>query len=306
LSALEIGEPDKLGNTVRAFLWLGANYAVYRTDEGVYVHFSNDSAQEVEQRSRFTEICPELCELRYLTAEMRGRDTWWRRALAVCSPSGTRHPSEGLYDHNIAQAIMLTMEAKVEPAKKIAEQALEMAVQRVTNDNTIRYVVACLVCLTAVIIFGLFLLQFRPSAYPNWESYVIAGIFGAAGAVFSIATRLQSFQLKPCHQSGMNYWMSATRVGMGVIAAIALLLLASTVFGEMMKKMFAMNDRILADVAAVLGLVGGFAERLVPNLLRQTIGKIESTVGTPVQAVRKRDAAASRSPPECTIVPRDT
>jgi hypothetical protein len=40
-------------------------------------------------------------------------------------------------------------------------------------------------------------------------------------------------------------------------------------------------------------LIGGFAERLIPNLLNQTAEKMGPTAGTPVQAVRS-DAAASK------------
>jgi len=45
----------------------------------------------------------------------------------------------------MAQALMLMMESQVTPAKQIAGQAMAMAVRRVTNDNTIRYVRACLI-----------------------------------------------------------------------------------------------------------------------------------------------------------------
>ena len=64
-----------LGNTIQQLIWIGPEYAVYRSDEGIYVHFSDFPQEEKQQRSRFTEICPELCELRYLTAQMR--EPWW-------------------------------------------------------------------------------------------------------------------------------------------------------------------------------------------------------------------------------------
>lgn len=42
---------------------------------------------------------------------------------------------------------------------------------------------------------------------------------------------------------------------------------------------------IRPQTARVLGLIGGFAERLIPNLLPRTIDNVESSVGTPAQAV---------------------
>ena len=40
------------------------------------------------------------------------------------------------------------------------------------------------------------------------------------------------------------------------------------------------------QAAAVLGFVAGFAERLVPNMMRWTAGQMEPSFGTPAQAVR--------------------
>jgi hypothetical protein len=128
LCELQEGKSDKLGHKVEDILWMGRNYAIYRTERGVYVHFSDVPAEEVEQRSRFTEICPELCELRYFTSQMHS-------SFGLRFGSRPGFSKSSLYDHNIAQAIMLVMEQKVEAGKRIAEQALKMAVQRATNDN---------------------------------------------------------------------------------------------------------------------------------------------------------------------------
>jgi hypothetical protein len=103
-----------------------------------------------------------------------------------------------------------------------------------------------------------------------------------------VATRLQAFQLKPCQQSNMNYLMGGTRVGIGIMAGLILLLLGPAILSEPMKRLVAMIDGtdVSLQGAAVLGLIGGFAERLIPNLLVRTVDKVESPAGTPVQAVR--------------------
>jgi hypothetical protein len=189
------------------------------------------------------------------------------------------------------------MEKKTEPAKEIAQQALAMAVERVTNDNTVRYLRASLACAAAFLLIGFFLLylDLTGSSY-----YIISCMFGSIGAIFSIATRLQAFELKPCNESTMNYWMSAVRVGMGVVGALILLLLASTTIGETIIKQligsFDVKTGVPWQAAAILGFLAGFAERLVPNLLQRSINKIESpddTPGTPVQVVRRRETNAS-------------
>src|SRR6266540_6363201 len=104
LCELEVGGRDKLGNTIQQIIWLGPEYAVYRSDEGVHVHFSDDPEKEKDQRKRFTEICPELCELRYLTAQMRVDNPLWRLALRRATSPLSTSPDHGhaLFEHNMA------------------------------------------------------------------------------------------------------------------------------------------------------------------------------------------------------------
>jgi hypothetical protein len=290
LRELVRGHKDKLGNEVIDILWIGRNYAIYRSEKGVYVQFSDCPREEAVQRGRFSDICPELCELRYLTYQMR---SGWNFRF---KPRSSWYPSS-LYDHNIAQAVMLVMEQKVEAGKRLAQQALDMAVQRVTNDNTVRYLCCCLICwIAAIILIGVSHLL---ASSQELRSFLIAGIAGATGAVLSVATRLQAFELRPCNQSNMNYWMSGIRVGIGVLAGAILLLLAPTILSNAMTHLVphmpeqaqqAQQAEFHWQTAAVLGLLGGFAERFVPNLLLRTIDKVESSVGTPAQAVRGAEA----------------
>src|SRR6202043_1818264 len=84
--------------------------------------------------------------------------------------------------------------ADLNGAKELAEKTLNMAVERVTNDNMIRYLRFCLLCWSALMIVALWVLwepiQFQS---PFWEavrphvaglkSYVIGGMFGATGAM---------------------------------------------------------------------------------------------------------------------------
>ena len=271
LCDLMSGKPDALGNTISQILWLGPNYAVYRSDDGVCVQFSDDAKEEMEQRQRFGTICSVLCELRYLTSQMRTR--WW--------PSKRRGI---LYDHNIASVIMLALEGNANEANRLAGKTLDLAVERATNDNTIRYIRACFIFASICVAIGFCFLS------TMWSPYVIAAMFGAAGATFSVATRLQRFKLKPCNQSQMNYWMSVVRVSMGVLAAVALMLLIGTMpLATEIKGALKEGDW---QIAAMLGLIAGFCERLVPNIINWTSKKIgdvtDSKAGTAVQAAREQ------------------
>jgi hypothetical protein len=79
ISELLESKKDKLGRDVKEILWLGPNYAVYRTEKSVHVQFSDCKLVEADQRRLFTKISPELCELRYLTDQLdRSSVFGWR------------------------------------------------------------------------------------------------------------------------------------------------------------------------------------------------------------------------------------
>jgi len=217
LNGLQRGRRDKLGNKILEILWLSPDYAIYLTHLGVFIHFSDDKVVEKRQRADFTAICPELCELRYLTSETRPETTSWRRSRKRVNDDEEAEASQSLFDHNIAQSLMLLMEGKTEDARAIATAALDMAVARVTNDNKIRYLrEALFTALVLVVAVGIThrLLQFEPIQGIAKESglFLVACFYGIVGATLSIISRVQSFDMKPSQQSNMNKWMARMRV----------------------------------------------------------------------------------------------
>jgi hypothetical protein len=302
LCNLKEGEKDRLGHLVEEIFWKEGQYAVYRSERGVYVQFADCPVKAANQQSEFTEISPELCELRYLTHEMRSRWLFGRRSQADCHPSS-------LYEHNMAQAIMLILEKKKEQGKDLAKQALKMAVDRVTSDNTAKYFCWCLTYWVALISIGIVLLKHEQSVISipdppgvtistmehseGVEAFIVAAMFGVTGAMLSVATRLRAFELHPWRRSLMNYLMALTRIFIGFVSGPILLLLGLTVLKQPMSGL--LHDPNVWQETAVLGLLGGFTERLVPNLLTQTSGQIESPAGTPVLATRSEQSSRSSS-----------
>jgi hypothetical protein len=280
---LLVGQKDEMGHHVEDVLWRGGDYVIYRTAKGVQVQFSNDEGVAHLQRQRYADICAELCELRYLSNQIDTADF-----------GSKKHGRPTLYDHNIAQAIMLVMEEKSVLGRQIAQHALNMAVKRATADNTLIYASYCLLAWVAFVLIGGFTYaslvwanQYWPKLEPL-EVYALAGVLGATGAMFSIATRLQNFELKPCDRSTMNKFVGGSRILIGSIAGMLVMLLAPDALVQAITKL--VHNWGIDGTAAALGFVGGFSERLVPNLLRN----VESLEGTPSQAARKQ---AYRSEP---------
>jgi hypothetical protein len=302
LDKLEKGRPDSLGIRVREILFRGRDYAIYRSDRGVYVHFSDDPGLQQAQRSAYAKLCVQICELRYLTSQMRSGVL--RRIF------GLFVRQRSLYDHNMAQAFMLLMESVAQrmggqtveaagieqKAKEIAQRALDMAVRRKTVDNTIRYVRTCVLFGIAwVIALILAFYQVPGIPFEAW-CYLLASATGIVGAVFSVIVRAQAFELKPCDDSGMNKLMSLIRIGMGGIAGPALFLLLMTVSANAMAGNSGMTLLPSAGagfvrMVAIIGLIGGFAERLVPDLVRGAADKIGNRAGTPGQAMQTTSAS---------------
>ena len=283
VSQLKVGHPDKLNHKVLDILWCAPDYAVYRSERGIYVHFADCPDRERDQRKAFTQIAPELCELRVFTGRMRRS---YRSYVYRPSWFGLQVDEADLFDHNIAQALMLALEGQIEDAKRIVRAALSMAVRRVTNDNTIRYICACMFVAALWIISCSIIVQLL--SHSNiCGKYFIASIFGAIGAVFSIISRIEAFEMKPCQQSNMNYWMSGIRVMIGIIGGVMLVLFLT--------KTLSWNDQggkpEDREMVAALGFIGGFSERLLKNLIKRTADLISPTAGTAVQEARRLEDA---------------
>jgi hypothetical protein len=270
LAELAPGRPDKLGNRVAEIYCRGEDFAVYRSTLGVYVHFADCRAREREQRRALLAVAPRVCRLRYLSNQMT-RDVVWRRR------------SGGFYDHEVAEAIALALQGTADGADRILANGETLAGERLGNENRATYFLACL--FSALLVIGALWVAGLGTAAgdPQFRAYAAAAAFGAVGAAFSIATGVADLSLAPYQRSAMNSAMGALRVLIGAVAgAMILLICNATIIGEPVVKVlekFTEADTLATLGArnwvwiAMLGVLGGFAERLVPNLLGSAASK---------------------------------
>src|SRR6516225_6476148 len=286
LSQVKLGAPDKLGQTILQVYFSGEGYKVYRTRQGVNVHFANCRRREQKQKQKYLKVLSKLGHLRFLASQM-GR---WPIVLHWLSRTG------GFYDHEIAEASCLALEGNANEADKILDDGLALAANRLASENRIRYLAACLAValLPAALVAWLFLWHLAP--HPAWYSVLLAGATGAIGAGFSIAMRVQSLNLRPCEQSVMNYIMGALRVLTGFTAGILLLLLIThTVLGKAIQALFEPASTVDWQNVSLVGFLGGFAERLVPSLLATFERRAESETSV--------DAGGSPASPATPVPP---
>jgi hypothetical protein len=289
LADLQKGSVDRLGNRVHEVEWMGEDYAVYRSDKGIYVHFADCREKEREQRRRYDEIAAMLCQLRFLSSQMNQWKLRLRRTLTY-------------YDHQIVQAMVLALEGRDKDAKSVLHPALGAAVRRLTNENRVKYLLACA---ASGLVIGVlvWLLLVSPAIPAGAAAYAFAGLCGLIGAVFSIGMRVQTLELVPCQDSFMNSVMGALRVVIGFIAgALLLLIFTATALGDGFAAFLQMQDQGMSGLRtlaretwlpiAVLGFVGGFAERLVPNLLHRASDHLDS----PTEAVKETARLETATP----------
>ena len=273
LSQIKLGAPDKLGQTILQVYFSGEGYKIYRTRQGVNVHFADCRRREQKQKEKYLRVLSKLGRLRFLASQM-GR---WPFVLRWLTRTG------GFYDHQIAEASCLALEGNAPEADKILDEGLALAANRLASENRIRYLAACLAValLPAALVAWLYLWHLAP--HPEWFSVLLAGATGAIGAAFSITMRVQSLNLRPCEQSVMNYIMGSLRVLTGFTAGVLLLLLIThTVLGKAIQALFEPESTVDWQNISLVGFLGGFAERLVPSLLATFERRAES--GTSVDA----------------------
>jgi hypothetical protein len=286
LSQIKLGAPDKLGQTILQVYFSGEGYKIYRTRQGVNVHFADCRRREQKQKEKYFKVLSKLGHLRFLASQM-GR---WPIVLHWLSRTG------GFYDHQIAEASCLALEGNAHEADEVLNEGLALAANRLASENRVRYLAACLAValLPAALVAWLYLWHLAP--HPAWYSVLLAGATGGIGAVFSIAMRVQNLNLRPCEQSVMNYIMGALRVLTGFTAGILLLLLIThTVLGKAIQALFEPASAVDWQNISLVGFLGGFAERLVPSLLATFERRAES--GTSVDAGGLPTSPATPPPP---------
>jgi hypothetical protein len=277
LSSMVPGGEDALHNRILELCWIGQDYIIYRSNKGVDIHFSDCSKTAQRQRELYESIGPQLCQIRYLTGRM-----------GLLARFGLRKGNPAhYYDHQLVQAIVGALEcpSRQRDNSKLLSSVLDLAVTRVTNENRVIYLASCFLTTIGVLLLSFLLVRVpwqvlagvnitAPLPSPGLPLFFAAGVFGAVGAFLSIAMRVQSLELVPCRESFMNLVMGILRVAIGTLSGgILLLLLYAT-------NLHAAFDSFLSSAnnsmyPAVIGILGGFAERLVPHVLLSAETKLE-------------------------------
>lgn len=298
---IQTNRPDYAGNEVLCvFAYSPPDYAVYRTSARVMVQFADDKKHARKQREALRDITS-------LRGEINGLIDGWHDPGKAARPGEGHQPAptsltdrilwwrpvqrEQLYkrairyDRRVADAIVTALENDCTTARRLLSEVKNDIISERTSMARWSYlklasllVVMAIAAMTVLARWGSPPLNFEKDVNSVWTA--VSG--GTIGAFFSIAIGLKGRTVLIDLQNRDNMADAILRIVIGAIAGgILLCLLVSGLLANSLINV----DNLKPDdpdysqlMIFIIGFLGGFSERLVPDFLAQTnIGTKEKT-----------------------------
>jgi hypothetical protein len=251
---IKLKHRDSRGFPITEVYALRSNeYALYKAGE-VMVHFADDPKKEMKQRKAILPLGRNRAELNYLFQGLRCRE--------VC-------------EHHIAHALELALEGDLNGAKKTMTEARTFLLGKRNARGRFQYLTWSHGIAATLILFLLFTRWYWPSMFSSdlLRNLWLAGQAGLVGAAFSIALAIRKRAVALDTERLANVTDGALRLSIGVISAGILLLFVSChILTRLTLEGSSLHPDVLTltpQMVLVIGFVGGFLERLVPDLLEK-------------------------------------
>jgi len=244
-------------DVVKVYAFRSGEYAVFRrkADDDVMVLFADDPAVGLDQRKRVLAMGTTRAELNSLLTDWRNR---------------------GVYDRKIAYALQLALDGDADGGKATLLSAkTELLADRSAAGRFqyLKWALGAGAIMLVLLFAASHVYRFTDPSSNIW----LAAKAGLIGAGFSIALgirrRTVALDLNPLD----NISDGILRLGIGVVAAGTLLMLLSSGLlpsmelngGTDLKGVNLTGGKMTWQVVIVIGFIGGFLERLVPDLLEK-------------------------------------
>lgn len=249
LKNIRVGSKDGRGVPItQIYAFQSAEYAIYQAGE-VMVHFADDESKEQAQRKAILPISSARAEVNVLVQGLVYRE--------IC-------------DRQIAYALQLALDGDSDGAKATVAAAKALVLARRAARGRFQYLkwsygVAAI--LIGLLFVASWLHPFQEASSNLW----LAGKAGLVGAAFSIALAIRGRTVALDTELLDNVTDGTLRLLIGVISAgVLLLLLSCGILPTLTIGNANFSGTSLTwQMVLVAGFVGGFLERLVPDLLEK-------------------------------------
>jgi hypothetical protein len=258
VAAIEQGKNDASGAAITTvYAKRPPDYAVYRTAERVMVHYADDGAIEKIQRGVMAPLNP-------ARGEINGLVDGWRTSRRQRLAANARR-----YDRRVADALVACLEDDPAGAATLLEAIKKDLVEERTSWARYQYLMVASGTVAVIVAFCLWLAGAFDSSTVA-RALCFAAATGAIGAFFSIAIAMRNRTVLTDLRFRDNSADAVLRIVIGSIAATLLISLAlSKAIDFRIGEARLEPDATLISWLFVLivAFVGGFSERLVPDLL---------------------------------------
>jgi hypothetical protein len=253
LRDIRVGNKDGRGVPItQIYAAESGNYAIYQAGE-VMVHFADDPEKQQTQRKAILPVSSARAEVNALVHGLACRE--------IC-------------DRQLAYALQLALDDDIDGAKGTVAAAKAFVLAKRAARGRFQYLKWSYGA--AAVLIGLLFVASRFYPFHEASSNLwLAAKAGLIGAAFSIALAIRGRTVALDTDLLDNVTDGTLRLLIGVISAGVLLLLLSCGILPSLKIRDAnfSATTLTWQMVLVIGFVGGFMERLVPDLLRSVIRK---------------------------------
>lgn len=250
LNELKINEKDAAGIVVVDIYTVNVPlYAVYRTAVRVMVQFADDQATAVLQRKQ-------LAALAALRGQINGLIDGWYNSNSTELKNRAEH-----LDRRVADALITALEGDIPNASEILTEIRNEVIADRKSRARFLYLISASIASLAVAFILFIICLFRHQ--PTIEYGIVGGILGA---FFSISIGIRSRTIRTDLHWRDNTSDAVLRIAVGMIAGLVIVcfyrlgLVNILQFPKPISQIPWMPNFIL-------GFLGGFTERMIPDLL---------------------------------------
>jgi hypothetical protein len=273
LKDIQVGNTDGRGFRItRIYAVQLGEYAIYQADE-VMAQFSNDSGKAEAQRKAIDQADEVMVQF----SDDPGKAQVQRKSILPVSSlrAAVNTLAEGLKcrkicDRQIAYALQLALDGNIDDAKTTLAAAKAFVLAKRASRGRFQYLQWSFGTALVLIVLLFVASRFYP-LQPASSDLWLAAKAGLIGAAFSIALAIRGRTVALDTDLLDNVTDGTLRLLIGVISAGVLVLLFTSGIVPSLKIGDAdfKAGALTWEMVLVIGFVGGFLERLVPDLLEK-------------------------------------